>query len=279
MKKLHLQILVITLSLSLLAATTNPRLYKKSFETASRMASAIKATSTEAYGLASVGDIQKANILLIKSISAWKNHTLSLRSLKYRPQSLEAIAFAETLSHKIVPEVNKLTKKLGPQRVEATKFLLVNSLIQKVIRSYDHLDISLFEPLIEDCDIATCPPSEITNDQFFSAQRNFLLSELMLTQELHKKLYESRIEVKFLSFLLRGLRESINTSGYKTEFSCLLPEINKTLSLIQYLQHSKKVESNSHKAEIINQKIKTLGQRILEVHHPESCIEKESRGA
>jgi hypothetical protein len=280
LKKLHLQIALITLALPLLAATTTtPIHYKKSFETASRMALSIKATSADANGLASVGDFKKANNLLLRSISAWKNQTQSLRTLKSRPQSVEAIAYAETLTHKIFPEVNKLTNKLGSQRVEATKFRLVNALLQKVFRSYDRLDVSLFEPLIEDCELNECPLNEITRDQFFSAQRNLLVSELMLAHEFHKKLYDSHLEIKFLYLLVSNLRESIKISGFKTEFFCLQPEFNKTINFIQELQNSIREDSASHKAELINLKIKALGQRMLEIHHPESCMEKESRGA
>lgn len=49
---------------------------------------------------------------------------------------------------------------------------------------------------------------------------------------------------------------------------------------IQSLNNSNDPQSSSQKAELIIKKLKkTLGQRILEVHHPESCKEKESRGA
>lgn len=217
------------------------------------------------------GDLATANKILVQALLIQEaTSKLFLDDIK-RPQSFEALYTAIHVIKQTLPAIDQYKSSLGALRTEKLKFSILDIIFQKFFRAYDVLDQPTYSTIVEDCRLGQCPPDEINADRFFGAYRNFWLSELQLTHELHSQFYNSRIELIFMKALLKNFVDSIQRSGFRESFLCLQSLAHHTIFYLENLDSVTRDLSPYQRSELVQGKIRKLENKLFSIKNQDTC--------
>jgi hypothetical protein len=244
------------------------------FDKATKIVLSLNRDSTAAEGLAAVGKISQANRLLEMSLKSGIqiNPPGDFRS---QPQSLLFLTHAYPVLAKTLNINNTTRNKLGPIHFEKLKFRHYLSLIAKINFLYKQIDSHTYLPLMDECNEVQCPPEEMIKDQFFSAQKAMLLTLVNLASELHKRFYDSQIEINFQLTLFKTITQFLKQSSFRFGWSCLDKVMTKRDSQINEIAKGNINLSTSERAEAISQIYQATKQTILTIQNRDTCLDLE----
>ena len=274
-KKLNIPIIFCLISLPTLiqASPLGHTSLSIAYNSAKEMVLSLNQASKLAEDFAAKGNITEANQILISRLNQEAKPPQG--NFFNRPQSRLFLSYALPVLTNAL-KISALTlKTLGPLAFEKMKYKHFLHLIAKTTLLYNQIDSPTYLPLMDECKEVHCPPLDLINDQFFSAQKVMLLYLLSLGKEYHKTFYDSRIEVNFQMALYNSILRFITTSEFQTSWLCIVDLATKRESQLIELAKVSNGRSFSQKAEEINSIFQSTKQLILTIQNRDTCFDIE----